>query len=55
MRSWVEGYEALTRFADGTPPDVEFAEATRVGRTIERPGVPVSAISPSRSPASWCR
>jgi EAL domain-containing protein (putative c-di-GMP-specific phosphodiesterase class I)/CheY-like chemotaxis protein len=25
------GFEALTRFADGTPPDVRFAEAARVG------------------------
>lgn len=25
------GYEALTRFADGVPPDVRFAEATRQG------------------------
>jgi EAL domain-containing protein (putative c-di-GMP-specific phosphodiesterase class I)/DNA-binding response OmpR family regulator len=27
----VIGYEALTRFADGVPPDVRFAEAARVG------------------------
>ena len=27
----VVGYEALTRFDDGTPPDVQFAEAERVG------------------------
>lgn len=25
------GFEALTRFADGTPPDVRFAEASRAG------------------------
>ena len=24
------GYEALTRFADGTPPDIRFAEAARL-------------------------
>jgi EAL domain-containing protein (putative c-di-GMP-specific phosphodiesterase class I)/FixJ family two-component response regulator len=28
------GYEALTRFADGTSPDVRFAEATAVGLGI---------------------
>jgi EAL domain-containing protein (putative c-di-GMP-specific phosphodiesterase class I)/FixJ family two-component response regulator len=27
----VVGYEALTRFADGTPPDIRFAEAERLG------------------------
>lgn len=27
----VVGYEALTRFDDGTPPDVRFADATRLG------------------------
>ena len=27
----VVGYEALTRFADGTPPDVRFARAAAVG------------------------
>ena len=27
----VAGYEALTRFDDGTPPDVRFAEAMRAG------------------------
>jgi EAL domain-containing protein (putative c-di-GMP-specific phosphodiesterase class I)/DNA-binding response OmpR family regulator len=27
----VVGYEALTRFPDGTPPDVRFSQATRVG------------------------
>jgi EAL domain-containing protein (putative c-di-GMP-specific phosphodiesterase class I)/DNA-binding response OmpR family regulator len=27
----VIGYEALTRFDDGTPPDVRFADATRLG------------------------
>jgi EAL domain-containing protein (putative c-di-GMP-specific phosphodiesterase class I)/DNA-binding response OmpR family regulator len=27
----VVGYEALTRFNDGTPPDVRFADATRLG------------------------
>lgn len=27
----VVGYEALTRFDDGTPPDVRFAESTRAG------------------------
>jgi len=34
----VVGYEALTRFADGTPPDVRFAEAQRLdlGHELER-------------------
>ena len=34
----VMGVEALTRFADGVPPDVRFAEATRIGmgRALER-------------------
>jgi EAL domain-containing protein (putative c-di-GMP-specific phosphodiesterase class I)/DNA-binding NarL/FixJ family response regulator len=34
----VVGVEALTRFADGTRPDVRFAEATRIGmgRALER-------------------
>ncbi|HEX5147774.1 MAG TPA: EAL domain-containing protein [Candidatus Limnocylindrales bacterium] len=27
----VVGYEALTRFTDGTPPNVRFADATRLG------------------------
>jgi EAL domain-containing protein (putative c-di-GMP-specific phosphodiesterase class I) len=27
----IVGYEALTRFSDGTPPDVRFADATRLG------------------------
>lgn len=27
----VVGYEALTRFTDGTPPDVRFADAARLG------------------------
>lgn len=31
----VEGYEALTRFADGARPDLRFAEASRVGMGAE--------------------
>jgi EAL domain-containing protein (putative c-di-GMP-specific phosphodiesterase class I) len=31
----VVGYEALTRFADGTRPDVRFAEATRIGMGLD--------------------
>jgi EAL domain-containing protein (putative c-di-GMP-specific phosphodiesterase class I) len=27
----VVGFEALTRFTDGTPPDIRFADATRLG------------------------
>ena len=29
------GYEALTRFDDGTPPDTRFAEAARVGLAVD--------------------
>lgn len=29
------GYEALTRFDDGTPPDRRFAEASRIGLGVE--------------------
>jgi EAL domain-containing protein (putative c-di-GMP-specific phosphodiesterase class I) len=29
------GYEALTRFADGTPPDVRFGQASRLGLGLE--------------------
>lgn len=31
----VRGYEALTRFDDGTPPDVRFEEAQRLGAGLE--------------------
>lgn len=31
----VRGYEALTRFTDGTAPDVRFAEAHRLGAGLE--------------------
>jgi EAL domain-containing protein (putative c-di-GMP-specific phosphodiesterase class I)/DNA-binding response OmpR family regulator len=31
----IVGYEALTRFDDGTPPDLRFAEATRAGLGAE--------------------
>ncbi len=31
----VVGYEALTRFEDGTPPDVQFREAAAVGLGVE--------------------
>jgi EAL domain-containing protein (putative c-di-GMP-specific phosphodiesterase class I)/DNA-binding response OmpR family regulator len=31
----VVGFEALTRFTDGTPPDVRFAEATEFGLGLE--------------------
>lgn len=31
----VQGYEALTRFRDGTPPDVRFEEAHRLGAGLE--------------------
>jgi EAL domain-containing protein (putative c-di-GMP-specific phosphodiesterase class I)/CheY-like chemotaxis protein len=33
--SAVVGYEALTRFADGTRPDVRFAEAARLGLGLD--------------------
>ncbi len=31
----LEGFEALTRFANGTPPDVQFAEAHGVGMGLD--------------------
>jgi EAL domain-containing protein (putative c-di-GMP-specific phosphodiesterase class I) len=46
----VEGYEALTRFADGTPPDVEFAEATRVGLSIELEAATLRAAMAAAAP-----
>ena len=39
----VVGYEALTRFADGVPPDVRFAEAARLGLGYELERATLSA------------
>ena len=40
----VIGYEALTRFADGVPPDVRFAEAHRLGLGREFEEATLAAI-----------
>jgi EAL domain-containing protein (putative c-di-GMP-specific phosphodiesterase class I)/DNA-binding response OmpR family regulator len=37
------GYEALTRFADGTPPEVRFAEAATAERSVELEQATLSA------------
>jgi EAL domain-containing protein (putative c-di-GMP-specific phosphodiesterase class I) len=39
----VVGYEALSRFHDGTPPDLCFSEAARVGRGLELEAAAVEA------------
>ena len=46
----VEGYEALTRFTDGTPPDVRFAEATRVGLGIQLEAATLRAAVAAAAP-----
>jgi EAL domain-containing protein (putative c-di-GMP-specific phosphodiesterase class I) len=44
LRSGVlDGYEALTRFTDGTPPDVMFALAARSGLGPQLESAAVSA------------
>ncbi len=40
----VVGYEALTRFADGSRPDEVFAEAARCGLTIELEAATLEAV-----------
>ncbi|HUQ78656.1 MAG TPA: EAL domain-containing protein [Patescibacteria group bacterium] len=37
------GYEALTRFSDGTPPDVRFGQAHRVGLGLELEAATIEA------------
>ena len=37
----VTGYEALTRFTDGTPPDIRFAEAAEYGLGVELEAVAI--------------
>jgi EAL domain-containing protein (putative c-di-GMP-specific phosphodiesterase class I) len=52
----VVGYEALTRFHDGVPPDVRFAEASSVGLGIELEAATLEAAlnAASRlSPSRW--
>ncbi|MGH2381682.1 MAG: EAL domain-containing protein [Candidatus Limnocylindria bacterium] len=48
----VVGYEALTRFSDGTPPDRRFAlaEAVDAGAELERAAIQVALRSASRLP-----
>jgi PAS domain S-box-containing protein len=40
----VVGYEALTRFADGSPPDEVFAEAARCGLALDLEAVTLEAV-----------
>lgn len=49
----VVGYEALTRFADGTPPDVRFAEAARadLGAAFELAAIRVAVGEVAGLPA----
>jgi EAL domain-containing protein (putative c-di-GMP-specific phosphodiesterase class I)/CheY-like chemotaxis protein len=50
------GYEALTRFSDGTPPDVRFAEATALGLGIDLERVTLDAAidaAGSLSGSAW--
>jgi EAL domain-containing protein (putative c-di-GMP-specific phosphodiesterase class I)/CheY-like chemotaxis protein len=52
----VVGYEALTRFDDGTPPEVRFAEAARLGLGVALESACLSAaVSAARAlePSSW--
>jgi PAS domain S-box-containing protein len=46
----VLGYEALTRFQDGTPPDVIFAEATTCGMSIPLEMATIAAALEASSP-----
>jgi EAL domain-containing protein (putative c-di-GMP-specific phosphodiesterase class I)/DNA-binding response OmpR family regulator len=39
----VIGYEALTRFADGAPPDRRFAQATRLGLGVDLEAATITA------------
>lgn len=55
-RSEVVGYEALTRFADGVPPDIHFAEADAVdiGRQLELATLRTIIADAARLPAgAW--
>lgn len=49
------GYEALTRFADGTPPDQRFAEAESVGlgALLERACLESAVEAAVALPAGW--
>ena len=66
LRHRTVGYEALTRFTDGVPPDVRFADAVAVGLGNELelrhprsrdPGVVRIAARPLRPPqrVAWIR
>jgi len=43
----IAGYEALTRFDDGVPPDVHFAEAARLGMEHELERATLAAAIPA--------
>ncbi len=49
----IVGYEALTRFTDGTPPDLRFSEAASVGlgSAYELAAIEAALASASRLPA----
>ena len=46
----VVGYEGLTRFADGSPPDQVFAEAARCGLAIELEAATLEAMLEASAP-----
>lgn len=46
----IVGYEALTRFADGTPAEPRFAEAVQVGMGLEIEAVTVAAAVHAAAP-----
>lgn len=52
----VVGYEALTRFDDGTPPEIRFAEAARLGLGVALEAACLAAaVSAARAlvPSAW--
>jgi EAL domain-containing protein (putative c-di-GMP-specific phosphodiesterase class I)/DNA-binding response OmpR family regulator len=52
----VDGYEALTRFADGTRPDRRFADAIAIGLGLELEAVTLAAAlesAPALLPGAW--
>ena len=46
----VLGYEALSRFADGTPPDRMFADATSCGMSVELESATIAAALDAAEP-----
>lgn len=52
----VIGFEALTRFHDGTPPDTRFAEASALDRGVELEAATLCAAlaaAPALPPSAW--